>query len=151
MVRESERNQGVNVEQVSQGRSFMADLLRKVRQDFLNLFAAQLGSIRPRTEDRKPSNRVGHDFGLVRPFFARRQNNASSFDIGLQRIPRADAQPPPQRPRKHNLTFRRNLSLHGKTILPIHAWSRNLKVAPASRRLSRGRFARAKQRCQPSS
>src|SRR6187551_1354445 len=91
--------------------------LRKVRQDLVNLAAAQARSSLSRAQHRQTSYRIGDDLALPRLLSVRHQNNASRLNADLHRIAGLNAKLAPKRPRKNNLAFGRNFGLHGKTIL----------------------------------
>jgi hypothetical protein len=86
--------------------------------DFFDLFVAQGRSIRPGAQNRKSSYRIAHDTCRTWTLGAGPQHDLATFDICVQSVARANTQSSPQGAGKDNLTFRGNLGLHGKTILP---------------------------------
>src|SRR6516225_3152650 len=53
------------------------------------------------------------------------QNNTSGFDVGVEGVTGANAEPVANRSRKNDLTLAGNLGLHSKTILPLSSSCRN--------------------------
>jgi len=86
--------------------------------DFFDLFVAQGRSIRPGAENRKASYRIAHNTGRTQTLGVGPQHDLATFDICVQSVARTNSQASPQWAWKDNLTFRGNLGLHGKTILP---------------------------------
>jgi hypothetical protein len=91
----------------------------KICQDLGNFSAAQFWRIRTRAQDRKASHRILHDASLAGTLRVRRQDNAASFDVGIQRVACAEAEAAAKRAGKNDLTFAGELGLHGKNILPL--------------------------------
>ena len=58
-------------------------------------------------------------------FFRGRQNDATGFDLSIQRITGENSEPAAEKTRKYDLAFGRNPGFHRKTILPSRSACRN--------------------------
>jgi hypothetical protein len=114
VVGKSQRDQRIHIQKKCHGRI----TLWKVREDIVNVFAAQCRSSISGAPHRQPGNRIGDNPALPCLLPVRHQNNAPGFHADLYRIASLNAKLAPKRPRKNNLSFSRNPGLHGKTILP---------------------------------
>jgi hypothetical protein len=95
-----------------------ADISREVCQNLRNFFATKYGSVKSRTQNGKTGNGISDNLDPVRTLPAGCQNNASSFDVGIERIAGENTEPATKQARKHNLAFGGDPGFHGKTILP---------------------------------
>jgi hypothetical protein len=89
----------------------------EIRQNLLNLFAAQQGSARPCAQDGETSHGVGDNSDVARTLLSRCQNNASRFDLNIEEITGEDAHPAAKRARKHDLALGGNSGFHNMAIL----------------------------------
>ena len=90
----------------------------EIGQALLDFLVCKLGCLRTGGKYGKAGSGIASDFHPIATTLPRRKNNAPSLDFSIERITSLNPQPAPNRAGKHDLSFGRNLGLHGKTILP---------------------------------
>ena len=80
-------------------------MLWKVSEDSPYVFAGEDRNIGAGGQNRQARNRILDDFSLSTEFFSRCQNNPSSLDIHVERIPRLNPKSATKRAGKNDLTL----------------------------------------------